>query len=300
VLETRRLPGSGAGPNPDRLVLGSEGALGVITEAWMRVTPRPRFRASASVTFADFNAAVAAAREVAQSGLHPSNCRLLDATEALMNGVSFDGSTILLLAFESADHALDAWMARALGIGRSHGGNCPRGPLLREDGEAASAEGIASGWRQAFLEAPYLQSAMISLGMLVDTFETACTWQRFDELHAAILEAVTAALRRACGGGIVSTRFTHVYPDGPAPYYTFLAPARQGAELEQWAEVKKAAGDAILAHGGTITHHHGVGRVHRPWYDRERPDAFAAALRAAKSALDPDGILNPGVLVDAL
>ncbi|HET7786528.1 MAG TPA: FAD-binding oxidoreductase [Myxococcales bacterium] len=298
VLETRRLPASGAGPNPDRLVLGSEGALGVITEAWMRVTPRPRFRAGASVTFADFAAAVAAAREVAQSGLHPSNCRLLDATEALINGVSADGSAILLLAFESADHALDAWMARALGIARAHGGDCPRGPVVEEESAAAPAEGLSGGWRQAFLEAPYLQSAMISLGMLVDTFETACTWQRFDELHAAILEAVTAALRNACGGGIVSTRFTHVYPDGPAPYYTFLAAARPGAELEQWAQVKKAAADAILAHGGTITHHHGVGRVHRPWYDRERPDAFAAALRAAKSALDPDGILNPGVLVD--
>ena len=139
---------------------------------------------------------------------------------------------------------------------------------------------------------------MISLGMLADTFETACTWQRFDELHGAVLEAVTEALQRACGGGIVSTRFTHVYPDGPAPYYTFLAPARAGAELEQWAEVKQAAADAILAHGGTITHHHAVGRAHRPWYDRERSDPFAAALRAAKSALDPQGILNPGVLVD--
>jgi alkyldihydroxyacetonephosphate synthase len=298
VLESRRLPASGAGPNPDRLVLGSEGALGVITEAWMRVTPRPRFRASASVTFAELGQAVAAAREIAQSGLHPSNCRLLDPTEALMNGVSLDGSTLLLLAFESPDHALDAWISRALAIAQAHGGACPSGPLLRDDAARSSAEGLAGGWRKAFLEAPYLQSAMISLGMLADTFETACTWQRFDELHAAIIEAVTEALRRACGGGIVSARFTHVYPDGPAPYYTFLAPARAGAELEQWAEVKQAASDAVLAHGGTITHHHAVGRVHRPWYDRERSAPFAAALRAAKSVLDPKGILNPGVLLD--
>ena len=298
VLETRRLPASGAGPSADRLVLGSEGTLGVITEAWMRVTPRPRFRASASITFAELRAGVAAARAIAQSGLHPANCRLLDPAEALINGVSSDGSTVLLLAFESADHALDAWMARALAIAQGEGGVCPRGPVLREDGSLSGAEGLAGGWRAAFLEAPYLQSALISLGVLADTFETACTWQRFDELNAAITAEVGEALRRVCGAGMVSMRFTHVYPDGPAPYYTFLAPARAGAELEQWAEIKRAAADAILAHGGTITHHHAVGRVHRPWYDRERSGPFGAALRAAKSALDPHAILNPGVLIE--
>jgi alkyldihydroxyacetonephosphate synthase len=96
----------------------------------------------------------------------------------------------------------------------------------------------------------------------------------------------------------VTVRFTHVYPDGPAPYYTMVAPARRGDELAQWDEIKRAAADAVIAAGGTITHHHAVGRDHRPWYDRQRPDAFAAALRAAKAELDPRGILNPGVLVD--
>jgi alkyldihydroxyacetonephosphate synthase len=89
-----------------------------------------------------------------------------------------------------------------------------------------------------------------------------------------------------------------VYPDGPAPYYTILAPARRGEELNQWAEIKRAASDAVIDAGGTITHHHAVGRDHRPWYDRQRPDPFATALRAAKAALDPSGALNPGVLVD--
>ena len=93
-------------------------------------------------------------------------------------------------------------------------------------------------------------------------------------------------------------RFTHVYPDGPAPYYTVLAPARRGSELEQWDQIKSAAAEAVIAGGGTITHHHAVGRDHRPWYDRQRPDLFAEALRAAKKALDPAAILNPGVLVD--
>jgi alkyldihydroxyacetonephosphate synthase len=105
------------------------------------------------------------------------------------------------------------------------------------------------------------------------------------------------AVKRVCGTGSVSARFTHVYPDGAAPYYSVLAPARRGSELSQWAEIKAAASEAILDLGGTITHHHAVGRDHRPWYDRERPDLFARALAAAKRTLDPAGILNPGILV---
>ena len=95
----------------------------------------------------------------------------------------------------------------------------------------------------------------------------------------------------------MTCRLTHVYPDGPAPYFSFLAPGRVGSQLQQWDELKAAASDAVLAHGGTITHHHAVGRDHRPWYDRQRPEPFAQALAAAKSALDPAGILNPGVLI---
>ena len=111
-------------------------------------------------------------------------------------------------------------------------------------------------------------------------------------------EAVRDALQRVCGGGTLSCRFTHVYTDGPAPYYTFQGLGRQGAELEMWAELKKAASDAVMANGGTITHHHAVGRDHRPWYDIQRPGPFTEALRAAKKAVDPAGILNPGVLID--
>ena len=97
----------------------------------------------------------------------------------------------------------------------------------------------------------------------------------------------------------MSCRFTHVYPDGPAPYFTVLAPAKRGGEVEQWDEIKAAVSDAVTDAGGTITHHHAIGRDHRPWYDRQRPDPFAAAMRAAKSELDPEAILNPGVLVDS-
>jgi alkyldihydroxyacetonephosphate synthase len=122
------------------------------------------------------------------------------------------------------------------------------------------------------------------------------TWDRFDELVGSVRERTREALG---GDGTLTCRLTHVYPDGAAPYFTVLAPARRGDELAQWDELKAAASEAILAGGGTITHHHAVGRDHRPWYDRQRPDPFADALRAAKAAVDPAGILNPGVLLPA-
>jgi alkyldihydroxyacetonephosphate synthase len=300
AFETRRLPASGAGPSPDRLVLGSEGALGVVTEAWVRVQPRPRFVASATVHFDGFLRGAEAVRAIAQSGLHPANCRLLDPGEAFVNAVAADGHAVLLLAFESADHALQPWIERALAIAAEHGASCREGPVLREGEAAPAARDRAvesASWRSAFLAAPYLQSALVSLGIVADTFETACTWDRFPALHEAVTASVSDALQRACGAGAVTCRLTHVYPDGPAPYYTFVAPGRAGAELEAWSAAKRAASEAILAHGGTITHHHAVGRLHAPWYERERPELFARALGAAKAAVDPAWILNPGVLV---
>lgn len=296
-FETRRLPASGAGPSPDRLVLGSEGILGVITEAWMRVQSRPRWRSSASVFFHDLVTASRGARAIAQAALFPSNCRVLDPREALINGVPTDGGAVLLLGFESADRSMEVAMDRAIALAIENGGRCPRGAKHREEG-ARGADPTGEAWRQAFFDGPYLQSALVSLGVIADTFETACTWDRFEHLYAAVVDAVTAAMKRVCGAGGISCRFTHVYPDGPAPYFTFVAPGRAGAELEQWATIKEAASDALLANGATITHHHAVGRTHRPWYDRERPALFADVLRAAKRAVDPESILNPGVLVD--
>ncbi len=144
---------------------------------------------------------------------------------------------------------------------------------------------------------PYQRDALARHAMIVETFETACTWDRFDELHRAVNAAADEAMRHTTGGGAVTCRFTHVYSDGPAPYYTVYAPGRWGSMLAQWDEIKTAVSEAILAHGGTITHHHAVGRDHRPFYDRQRPDPFAAALAAAKRTLDPTWSLNPGVLL---
>jgi len=296
-IETHRHPSSGAGPEPARLFLGCEGALAVITQAWMRVVPRPRWRASADVAFADFAAAVEAVRALAQSGLQPSNARLLDGNEALLHRVRFDGQSVLLIGFESADHPLGPWLSRALELARDHGGE-PIGEAKESETAPARSDDAAGAWRKAFFEAPYLQPALLSVGILSDTFETACAWSAFPELHARVKEAVSRALEEECGGGFVSCRFTHLYPDGPAPYYTFVGAARPGGELSQWRAIKQAASDALARSGGTITHHHAIGRLHRPWYDRERPLLFADALRAAKRALDPNSTLNPGVLLD--
>jgi alkyldihydroxyacetonephosphate synthase len=299
VIESRRLPGSGAGPSPDRMFIGSEGTLGIITAAWMRLQDRPKFRNSVAVAFADFASGAAAARAVSQAGLYPSNCRLLDAGEALTAGAGSGSEVMLILAFESADHGLDPWMARALECCRDHHGRVPAGAGTTRTDEAASREGAAGAWRQAFLSAPYLRDALVAMGMISDTFETAITWDRFAEFHAGVMAAAEAAVHRICGAGQVTCRFTHLYPDGAAPYYTILAPAKPHSQLEQWDDIKAAASEAVLRLGGTITHHHAVGRDHRPWYDRQRPELFAKALVAAKAALDPAGILNPGVLIDA-
>jgi len=298
VWESRRLPGSGAGPSPDRLMVGSEGIFGVTTEAWMRVRPRPVFRATATTHFTDYEAAVQAVRALSQSGLYPSNCRLLDKREAALNAVTMDGTHVLVVAFESADHSVRVWMERALELVADHGGTCPKGPVHREAGERSGDSDGAGVWRDAFLDAPYLLNIMASMGIIVDTFETACTWDNFERLHTGVVREVRQAMKDACGKGFISCRFTHVYPDGPAPYFTFIAPGRYGAELDQWMAIKKAASDAVITHGGTITHHHAVGRVHRPWYEAQRPALFGDALRAVKGALDPGGVMNPGVLID--
>jgi alkyldihydroxyacetonephosphate synthase len=244
------------------------------------------------VRFADLLAGAEAVRALAQSGLRPSNCRLIDAEEAALTLAGDGSAALLVLGFEAADPdevPVDELLHRALRICRAHGGahDAPRAAGEAGDGVAA--------WRSAFLRAPYLRDLMVAMGVLSETFETAITWERFPAFHAAVTGAVRAAVGPEAK---VTCRLTHVYPDGPAPYFTVLAPARRGDEVEQWAQVKLAASEAILAAGGTITHHHSVGRDHRPWYDRQRPDVFERALRAAKAAVDPAAILNPGVLLD--
>jgi alkyldihydroxyacetonephosphate synthase len=294
ILESRRLPGSGAGPSPDRLVIGSEGILGVITEAWMRLQDRPRFRAGGAVRFKNFFAAAQVLRVIAQAGLYPANCRILDPEEALNTGAGDGNSAIMVLGFESADHSVTPWMSRALECCADHGGQ----PEIAGD-EDAHREGAAGRWRTAFIRMPYARERTIRSAIINDTFETAITWERFHAFHDQIKAATLASIQQATGRpGQVTCRITHVYPDGPAPYFTFHALGHHGRLLQQWQEIKSAALDTVIAAGGTVTHHHSVGRHHRRWYDRQRPSLFADALKAAKRALDPQALLNPGVLID--
>ncbi len=306
--QSRRLPGTGAGPSPDRLMLGSEGILGVVTEAWMKVRPRPVFKASATVEFPDFvKAATGAVREIAQSRLGPSNCRLIDPLEAMTMGADDGSATLLLLGFESADVPVGELLEQALSIAVANGGTVASRKLVepKGDDEGAGGESQSDKWKDAFLLAPYIRDTFVSCGVLSETFETAITWDRFEAFHAEVIGATRRAVAEVCGappegGGAprVSCRLTHVYPDGAAPYFTVIAPAIRGGEVEQWDEIKVAASQAIIDQGGTITHHHAVGRDHRPWYDQQRPVLFAEALAAAKGAVDPEGLLNPGVLID--
>ncbi len=177
-------------------------------------------------------------------------------------------------------------MARAIELLQDNGGR-------RHVDESASLR-----WRTAFIRMPYARELTVPMGVINDTFESAITWDRFEAFHEAVRKATAEALEEATGNaGTVSTRFTHVYPDGPAVYYTFNVRGAPGRLIEQWRHIKARASDALIEAGGTITHHHAVGRDHMPWYREQRPALFGAALAAAKRALDPAAIMNPGVLV---
>ncbi|MCX7618360.1 FAD-binding oxidoreductase [Tepidiforma sp.] len=298
--ESRRLPGSGAGPSPDRFVIGSEGTLGIITEAWMRIQARPRFRASAGMLFPTWEAGYEAARRVVQAKLWPANCRLLDPAEAEAAAGGDGVHALLILGFESAEVPQGPFLHEAVRIARECGGEPDAAGIRIADGgsdEEAGRQGAVGAWRNAFIRAPYQRNLTAGTGVVGDTFETAITWDRWPAFDRLVREKVGEAIA-AAGGGSLTCRFTHVYPDGPAPYYSFQVLSKPGGELETWAAIKQAASDAVIAGGGTITHHHAVGRDHMPWYRQQRPPLFAEALRAVKAALDPQGLLNPGILLE--
>ncbi len=295
VMESRRLPGSGAGPSPDRMVLGSEGSIGIITEAWTRVHRRPTHRASASVLFDDFATASRAVRAISQAGLHPANCRVVDGTETKIAGAGDGSQSMLALSFESADHPVEHWLDLALLCCQDHGGT----PIVETD-EDARRSGAAGKYRNYFIRLPFQREFMTARAILNETFETAITWDRVEDFHAKVSAETEAAIRDVTGGpAYVTCRYTHIYPDGPAPYFTWRALGRKEALLEQYAEIKARTADIVERLGGTVTHHHAVGRLHRPWYDKQRPNLFGEAYRAAKKRLDPAGIMNPGIIVDS-
>jgi len=296
LIASRRLPASGAGPNPDRLFLGSEGALGVITEAWVRLHRRPTIRLATTVRFGDYEKAVDAVRAITQSGLYPANARLIERGEAAFTEAGDGRSDVLVLSFESADHALEPWMDRALEICGDHGGEWDRDALRQTDSQRS---GAAGNWRDKFLRGPYLREHAIARGVMRDTVESCVTWDRYLDFQDHVKRRTLETIQEVTGRpGTCTVRFTHLYPDGPAPYFTWHALGDKERLVEQFWAIKAASSQAMIDAGGTITHHHALGRDHRPWYDQERPAYFAEGIKAIKSRLDPHAVLNPGILVD--
>lgn len=299
-FETRRLPGSGAGPSPDRLVLGSEGILGVITESWLRLQKRPVFRASLGARFSSWNKGTEAVRAIVQAKLWPANLRILDPVEAMLNAGLDGNDSLLILGFESGDYSQQSSINTAAEIVRDYGGQFEQDDILVNDGtgRATGRGGAVGAWRQAFIGVN--AGVGLGLGLLSDTFETAITWDQWPSFDSHIREKVGTVLREVLGSSAtLACRFTHVYPDGPAPYYSFSGPVPIGEEFNHWKIIKDAANEAVVSGGGTITHHHAVGRMHKAGWTQQIPAGYSDVLRAAKRELDPAGVLNPGVLIDS-
>ncbi|MEM6629089.1 MAG: FAD-binding oxidoreductase [Bacteroidota bacterium] len=291
-IETRRLPGSGAGPSEERLFTGSEGILGIISSAWMRLQDIPTYKQTVTVAFPSFEEGVEGVRALGQSGLNPTNARLIDSVEAFNNGLGDGSSTVLIVGFESHQRSVDYLMEEALSLCGDCGGKWDKG---WKDGSGRSNK--ADTWKNSFLMAPYLRDALLKLGMVVETFETAITWDQYPNFYTQVKKAAQHAIQQYCGMGLVTCRFTHIYPDGPAPYFTILAKGEKGKQLEQWDGIKQEVSEAIIKNGGTITHHHAVGKDHRPYYSQQHSPIFGDILKASKKTVDPNWILNPGVLI---
>jgi len=292
IAETQRLPAGSVGVDPNRLWCGSEGALGIISSVWLRCVREPHLRAGCGVAFDDFPSALEAARAMLQAGIYPTQLRILDPYEhmisRLMAGRSAKGS-LMVLAFESAGAPVEPLLEAAQAIAAEHGGHVQQG-----------GEGDATGdWKNTFFRQPYLRDAMLDHAALVDTFETAVLWSQLPDAYHGIRERVMAALQEECGGGAVTCRVTHAYGDGCCLYFGFFAPGRREALGAQWQTIRDAAAEAVTAFGGTASHHHAMGRMHRGYARDELPEAFIGALHGARARLDPAGRMNPGLLPDA-
>ena len=302
-FELAAVPASAAGPELRRLLVGSEGTLGVIDELTLRLRPAPRERVYEGVFFTDFAAGAEALRELAQQRASPDVARLSDEAETRMSltlagaggvkgrlGRAYIGlrgygeGCLAILGFEGEPDEVAARRKRALELARRGGGL----PVGRSPGEA---------WRKGRFSAPYLRDELLTQGVMVETLETATSWSNLRRLHGVLGRAIADALSAEGTPGLVMCHVSHLYETGASLYFTFIARQREGAELEQWGAVKRAASEAIVRGGGTITHHHAVGRDHAPWLEDEIGQEGIAALRAVKAELDPAGIMNPGKLL---
>ncbi len=289
TLRLGTAPKSAAGPDLRQLLLGSEGTFGVITAVTVVVRPVPQRRVFTGWRFADFDAGAAALRGLAQDGPMPTVLRLSDEVETAINLADPSGATgtsggcLAVVGVEGAEAEVEARQARIDGALVAAGGQ----PLGDAPGQA---------WRHGRFLAPYLRDPLLDAGVLVETLETATFWSGLAALRSAVTEAVVSALTEPDAPVLVMCHLSHVYASGASLYFTVVC-AQTDDPIGQWARAKAAASAAILSQGATITHHHGVGTDHRGPYADEIGPLGVAALRAVKAALDPEGILNPGVLV---
>ena len=306
LLVTPAVPAAAAGPDLVQIVCGSEGTLGVITQATLRLARLPQFRDYRGYLFRGFAAGVAAARELMQAGLRPAVLRLSDEAEtestlvlrppphgasALIEGAGrwylarrglhLDSGSIMILGFEGEEAAVGRQWAAA-------------NPVLKRFGAYSLGRGAGRAWERSRFEAPYLRDLLLDHGIMVDTLETATTWDRYLALHTKVGDALREALGER---SVVMAHLSHAYSDGGSIYYTFLAPQETGREIEQWERAKVAATEAILQNGGALSHHHGIGAEHRPWMESYLGPEGMRLLAGIKSALDPSGVMNPGKLL---
>jgi len=313
VVETRDTPATAAGPSVLGLVMGSEGTLGVLTEATMRLHPLPEVQDYRGLLFRTFDDGLAAFRDLMQSDLHPSIVRLSDPPEtaayalmahqhhglrglfdkALARYLRFRGygpgdSCLMILGFDGERDNVEHRWNRALEVCRDHGG-------------LHLGRSIGRSWQRDRFAQPYLRDDLLDNGVLVDTVETATTWSNLMSVYEAMTVALKSAIAATGGGpGAVLTHVSHAYPHGASLYATFLG--RQASldpleNQEQWHTIKRETTEAILAAGGTLSHHHGVGQDHAPWLEEEIGSVGMKALRAIKQTFDPGNIMNPGVLL---
>ncbi|MGD1171125.1 FAD-binding oxidoreductase [Mycobacterium seoulense] len=291
TMDLGRAPESAAGPDLRQLMIGSEGVFGVITRVRLRVHRTPEAVRYEAWSFPDFQTGAAALRAVTQTATGPTVIRLSDEAETGVNLATTEaigenqitGGCLGITVFEGTKEHVESRHAETAA-------------LLVAHGATSLGEAPARAWEHGRFAAPYLRDSLLSAGALCETLETATDWSNIPALKAAVTQALTDALSQSGTPALVMCHISHVYPTGASLYFTVVA-GQRGNPVEQWKAAKKAACDAIMATGGTITHHHAVGADHRPWMHDEVGELGVHVLRAVKAALDPAGILNPGKLI---
>jgi alkyldihydroxyacetonephosphate synthase len=288
-IDLGRAPGSAAGPDLMRVFLGSEGIFGVITEVRVRVHPAPQDRVFESWSFPDFASGVAGLRAVAQGGGGPTVIRLSDEAET---AVSLAQVGRIGRALDKGTSAVTVYEGRGIAERRQRTAD-----LLSAAGGTSSGETGAEEWLKGRFDGPYLRDSLLDAGVFCETLETATTWANLHDLRAAVQNALRAGFADAGAKAYVMCHVSHIYPTGASLYFTVLAGIRS-EPLATWDAVKSRVNDAIIATGGTISHHHAVGRDHAPWLAQEIGEAGIRILTAIKRELDPDGIMNPGAVIE--